>query len=90
MYYLAIFIVVMLGTLTIVQSRDARLNKLSLAGLTTPPVPNKDHWHVAYAVYICGKFQPPITNQTDPVGIHTHGDSVIHVHPFVDSSAGKK
>jgi hypothetical protein len=88
LYYLAIFIVVMLGTLTIVQSRDSRLNKLSLAGLTTPPVPNKDHWHVAYAVYLCDKFAPPITDQNDPKGIHTHGDGIIHVHPTARDSAG--
>ncbi len=27
--------------------------------------------------------------QTDPQGIHTHGDGVIHIHPYEKSAAGK-
>jgi hypothetical protein len=88
LYYGAIVAVIVLGTAAVVSSRDNRLRKISVNGTTAPRV-GQDHWHVAYGVYICGKFQPPITDQVDPVGIHTHGDSVIHVHPFVDSAAGK-
>lgn len=47
-----------------------------------------EHWHVAYGLYICGEFLPAIVSENDPVGIHTHGDGVIHVHPFVESAAG--
>lgn len=38
-----------------------------------------------------GVFQPPLGNASnpDPEGIHTHGDGVIHVHPFVGSAAGR-
>jgi len=56
---------------------------------TGPPRANKDHWHAAYGVDICGKFAAPITDQTDPVGIHTHGDGVIHTHPFRSTVSGK-
>lgn len=52
------------------------------------PVANQDHWHAAYGLYNCDQFLPPITDQTDPVGIHTHGDGVIHIHPFVSGAAG--
>jgi len=48
-----------------------------------------DHWHAAYAFYVCGKFLPPITDQTDPLGIHTHGDGVVHVHPTAAASSGE-
>jgi hypothetical protein len=48
-----------------------------------------DHWHAAYAFYVCDKFLPPITDQTDPLGVHTHGDGVIHVHPTSIASSGK-
>lgn len=47
-----------------------------------------DHWHAAYGFYICGEWLPPILDQTDPEGIHTHADGVIHVHPFASSAAG--
>jgi len=47
-----------------------------------------DHWHAAYAFYVCDKFLPPITDQTDPLGVHTHGDGVIHVHPTSIASSG--
>jgi hypothetical protein len=38
-----------------------------------------------------GIFQPALGNasQADPEGIHTHGDGVIHIHPFVGSAAGR-
>jgi hypothetical protein len=37
-----------------------------------------------------GQFQPPFTDATsDVLGIHTHGDGVIHTHPFVSSVAGR-
>ncbi len=89
MYYGAIVAVILLGTAGVVTSRNHRLAAISATGATAPPRVGQDHWHVAYSVDECGKFQSPITNQTDPTGIHTHGDSVIHIHPYVDSVAGK-
>ncbi len=49
-----------------------------------------DHWHAAYGINICGTVQPPDNdfNGQDLTGIHTHGDNVIHIHPFLDSAAG--
>jgi hypothetical protein len=38
-----------------------------------------------------GQFLDPFTDaQTDTLGIHTHGDGLIHIHPFTDSVAGRK
>src|SRR6266508_2699473 len=50
-----------------------------------------DHWHAAYNIDTCGTIQPPDSdlNGQDLVGIHTHGDKVIHIHPFLDSAAGQ-
>ncbi len=56
---------------------------------TEPPVANEDHWHAAYAVSICEGFEPAFTRQDDIVGIHSHGDGVIHIHPFVEAAAGR-
>jgi hypothetical protein len=47
-----------------------------------------DHWHAAYGIYVCDSFQAPILDQTDPEGIHTHADGVIHIHPFRGTAAG--
>ena len=38
-----------------------------------------------------GQYQPaPTDAQTDTLGIHTHGDGLMHIHPFTDSAAGRK
>jgi hypothetical protein len=56
-----------------------------------------DHWHTAFQVDICGEwlaaqpqFEKPADNpgQQANVGIHTHGDDLIHTHPFVVSEEG--
>ena len=49
-----------------------------------------DHWHSAWGVYVCDKFvKLPEPTGNDPVGIHTHGDGLIHTHPFSEKAAGK-
>ena len=53
------------------------------------PVANKDHWHAAYGIYVCGEWLPAIPEFDNPDGIHTHGDGVIHIHPFSSSAAGE-
>lgn len=50
-----------------------------------PPILG-DHWHAAYGIYVCDEFQPPIPEFENNSGVHSHGDGVIHIHPF--SSAG--
>lgn len=47
-----------------------------------------DHWHAAYGVNVCGEWQDIIMDTTDPEGIHTHSDGVIHIHPFRTSASG--
>jgi len=38
-----------------------------------------------------GEFQAPLNDAfEDAAGIHTHGDNVIHIHPFQSSVAGRK
>jgi hypothetical protein len=47
-----------------------------------------DHWHVAYGVYACDAYLPPTQDQTDPLGIHSHADGLIHIHPFQVEATG--
>jgi hypothetical protein len=52
-----------------------------------------DHWHVTIDAYRCTEYArrdaPFLDVLGDPVGIHTHNDNVIHIHPFVDEAAGR-
>lgn len=42
-----------------------------------------DHWHAAYGIYDCDHFISPLTDQVeDASGLHTHDDSLMHIHPF--------
>jgi hypothetical protein len=37
-----------------------------------------------------GEYAPPVADvTTDVEGIHSHGDGLIHIHPFVSSAAGR-
>ena len=77
-------VTVVLGTALIFYSRNQNQTSFD----TIPPQ-RGDHWHSAYGFYICDKFLPPIVDQNDPLGIHTHGDGVIHIHPTAAASSGK-
>ena len=35
------------------------------------------------------RSQPNISEAADPLGIHTHDDGIVHIHPFVSRAAGK-
>jgi hypothetical protein len=85
---IALAVVIVLGLGLIFYARNN-----NQAAATTPPVLG-DHWHAAYGVYICGNFIPAFTkgldpNAADPLGIHSHGDGVIHIHPFSSETSGK-
>lgn len=81
---------ILLGTFLIVYARQGGDRG---ASASEPPTLD-DHWHVAYGTYVCSEWKPALTNQNELVdgvslGIHTHGDGVIHIHPFASSAAGK-
>ena len=59
-------IVVVLGTLGVVFSRNQRTTSAAPVRAPStddsPPVVG-DHWHAAYGVLICGKFASPVNDQ---------------------------
>lgn len=76
-------VVVLLGTGLVAYARNDR-NSDDLGG-----VPQLgDHIHQAIAVVACGEFLPDLPEFESPVGIHTHGDGVIHLHPFSQLGVG--
>lgn len=68
----------------------------------TPPQPGNpttgaagDHWHAAIGANVCGEwlsnpetFETAADNPNVRVGIHTHGDGFMHIHPFTKSEGG--
>lgn len=88
-WYSAISVVVILGTLLIITSRNETQQRVGKRGEEHPTL--REHWHSAYAFYFCDQFSPPLAdNGRDPLGIHTHGDGIIHVHPFSQAASGKR
>ena len=81
-------VIVLLGTAGVVYSREQRQPDTSRPVASGPGRPG-DHWHAAIGFYVCGQFQPNISEAADPLGIHTHADGIVHVHPFASRSAGK-
>ncbi len=54
-----------------------------------------DHFHAVYGVYDCtldteDKYVPPFQSARDQTGIHSHGDGLIHIHPFFELSSGSR
>jgi hypothetical protein len=52
----------------------------------------QDHWHNAYGVWDCtsDSFLPNFQSESDPDGIHSHQDGLIHIHPFTAGVTGKE
>jgi hypothetical protein len=50
-----------------------------------------DHWHAAVAINVCGTEMGALQDgATDPLGIHTHGDGLAHIHPFTRTASGDR
>ena len=80
---LAIALVVVLGVVLIFVARDRRAENAPRGAPTL-----NDHWHSTYTVYVCDEISPqvyPNDSVEDDTGIHTHGDGLIHIHPFVST-----
>ena len=80
-------LVALLGVVLILVARDQRSD---LAPKGDPGI--DDHWHSAYAIFVCDAIIPlqfPNDSDDDRTGIHTHGDGLIHIHPFVNTVTGQ-
>ncbi len=57
------------------------------AGVVGPSSENGDHWHAAYGVNLCGVWQPLAPASESTVGLHSHGDGLLHIHPFSEAGS---
>ena len=86
-WYSVLALFVLVGSALVFVSRGERIDKLNPKGGVRPRV--GDHWHAALGVYLCDRFAPNVPDSgQDPHGIHTHGDGVVHIHPFDRTSSG--
>src|SRR5438874_9719386 len=76
-------VVVVVGVILIGISRS------EISGASTPPRIGKDHWHAAIGFYACDHYLPNEAQFENSEGLHTHGDGLIHLHPFSTAVAGK-
>lgn len=82
---MAIIAIIVVGTLLVFYGRNQRVSAQG-----TPPKLT-DHFHVAYGIYNCDTFVVPATDRhDDKVGIHTHDDGIIHIHPRSSAAAGER
>ena len=83
----AMVLVALLGVALILVARTQRAD---LAPVGDPSL--DDHWHTAYSVYVCNGLDPSVfanDSDDDRTGIHTHGDGLIHIHPFLSTVTGQ-
>jgi hypothetical protein len=83
----AIAVIVVVGVVLIAVSRSDRT-----AG-ASPRV--GEHWHAQFTVFLCGSEEPQqptpefeVSTDGERVGVHTHGDGFIHIHPFNSGESG--
>jgi hypothetical protein len=81
-WYAAAALILVAGVALIIVSRDP----VSASG---PPKVNVDHWHAALGVNVCGTWLPDEQTFEDAEGLHTHGDGLMHIHPFLARAAGE-
>jgi hypothetical protein len=80
----AIGVIVLLGSALIAFAANDRRSEADIE-----PIVDETHWHAAFGLYVCDEFQPPLPTFESPIGIHTHEDGVIHIHPFSSGGAGE-
>ena len=86
-------VIVILGSLLVGLGRERRVSSAEAL-----PRVGRDHWHMAYGIYICDAVRPGLTDRRgDARGVHTHEDQatkvpdgIIHLHPSSSLSAGTK
>lgn len=78
-------VVVILGLALIAFARSDYQSKV----FDVEPLVGETHWHAAFGVYICDEFIPVNDQFDSQLGIHSHGDEVLHIHPTSRNASGE-
>ncbi len=94
-WIIATVAIAVVGTLLVVFSYRENQDELAVA-----PIANQDHWHAYLGVNVCGTWQPSVpqfegrdgsmSKAGAIAGIHSHGDGLIHDHPFSSDESGDR
>jgi hypothetical protein len=87
-WVLIVFVIVVVGVVLIAASINKRNNAASGHPLLYNGTTG-DHWHAAFSVNVCGQWLPNAPQFESAYGLHTHGDGIIHIHPFEKIATGK-
>ncbi len=82
-FMIALGLILVAGIAAVVYVASARESNIGVA-----PVASVDHWHSAYLINDCGTDLPVTGQFENPAGLHTHGDGLLHLHPYNPSAAG--
>ena len=75
------------GSLTLPRASDDPLAEAAYKPRDGHPLIGLDHWHASYSIFI-GDQKQPNAPTWEGSGIHTHGDGIIHSHPFTHEEEG--
>jgi hypothetical protein len=92
-----IALVAVVGIVLVIWTVVGRRDTASAAPRAGDPATGQagDHWHASLDVNVCNAWEPAAPafeteadNASIRVGIHSHGDGLIHIHPFNSSESG--
>jgi hypothetical protein len=86
---IALIVVVGVG-LTYTSRHRFEQQKAAPAAASVAPKIGGTAWNEGLAVYVCGKFEPPIKKATTASGLSPDGNGVIHIAPKIKAAAGTK
>lgn len=88
-WYAATAAVVVLGVVLVAFSAANKEDPVA-------PFANDDHWHAALGINVCGTWQPNAPEFAQrfgsqlTAGIHSHGDGLVHIHPYTSDESGER
>lgn len=84
LFVIALGLILVAGIAATVLLASRRESNVNVA-----PIAQLDHWHSAYLISDCGTELPATGNFETTDGLHTHGDGLLHLHPFNPSVSGR-
>jgi hypothetical protein len=91
MWTVVTVVIVLVGVLLVVATKVNNDNKTTEAPIIG------DHWHAFLGADVCGtwlpnapSFEPRANEPGVRAGLHSHGDGLMHIHPFSSDEAGAK
>lgn len=83
LFVIALGLILVAGIAAVVFLALTRESNIGVA-----PVAGVDHWHSALLINDCGTDLPATGVFENPAGLHTHGDGLLHLHPFNPAASG--